>query len=135
MGGCPGSPLHKAQCCLYTPAPARKFGSSAGTEDGGMCCFSICASRAIFANFFSNGIGGSADHDTLDHLCAPVLDQKLKRYPRIILAIRWSVAPVTPTPRPKLISHCGAIFKSIAGKIWCCCCETASNPVTGPTEP
>jgi len=27
---------------------------------GGMCCFSIWASKAIFANFFSNGIGASA---------------------------------------------------------------------------
>jgi hypothetical protein len=26
-------------------------------------------------------------------------------------------------------------IKSIAGKTWCCCCETGSNPVTGPTEP
>jgi hypothetical protein len=25
-----------------------------------MFCFSICASNAIFASFFSNGIGGSA---------------------------------------------------------------------------
>jgi len=74
---------------------------------------------------------------TIPFIICPLLfsGQKLKRYPRIILAIRWSEAPVRPTPRPKLISHCGAIFKSIAGKIWCCCCETASNPVSGPTEP
>jgi hypothetical protein len=25
-----------------------------------MCCFSMCAAKAMFANFFSNGIGESA---------------------------------------------------------------------------
>ena len=31
--------------------------------------------------------------------------------------IRWSVERVSPTPRPKLISHRGATFRSTAGKI------------------
>ena len=64
-----------------------------------------------------------------------IRSQKLNRYPTIIFAIRWSVDPVMPTPNPKLSSHCGARFKSIAGKIWCSCFDNGSNPVTGPTEP
>ena len=34
----------------------------------------------------------------------------------------WSVLRVTPTPTPKLNSHCGERFRSMVGKICCSCC-------------
>jgi hypothetical protein len=38
----------------------KEIGFAGGHRNGEMFCFSICASNAIFASFFSNGIGGSA---------------------------------------------------------------------------
>ena len=43
------------------------------------------------------------------------LPPKVKRRPTIIFIKRWSVLGVTPTPTPKLNSHFGETFRSIAG--------------------
>ena len=58
-----------------------------------------------------------------------------KRRPRMHLMIKWSVAPVMPTPTPKLNSHFGPRSRSMVGKICCCCSRSGSKPVIGPSDP
>src|SRR2546429_9235241 len=61
----------------------------------------------------AKGLGMTSPKARLSATCKARLSaayatlQKSKRYPRIILAIRWSVERVIPTPTPKLNSHLG----------------------------